>query len=125
MTLARAATNTNHLVNRIRHHAHPENTMKPDVTIRVRLLTTEEGGRSRGIAGPRYGCPLMVKEKGFDCRLLLQSSDLLELGNSYEVGVKFLNREAAVPELEVGKEVSLWEGKTIAVGKVVALHPAA
>ena len=98
--------------------------MNPDATIRIRLLTTKEGGRREAIEGPRYGCPLMVNERGFDCRLVLQDSDLLELGNSYEVGVKFLNRESAVSELEVGKQVSLWEGKTIAVGEVVALHSA-
>ena len=97
--------------------------MKADATIRIRLLTTEQGGRRGAIQGPRYGCPLMVNEKGFDCRLMLQESELLELGETYEVGVKFLNRELAIRELEAGKSVSLWEGKTIAIGQVVAIHP--
>jgi len=97
--------------------------MKPDATIRVRLLATDEGGRGGAITGPRYGCPLMINEKGFDCRLLLQDSDILEPGNAYEVGVKFLNRELAIPELKVGMQVTLWEGKTIAVGEVSAIHP--
>jgi hypothetical protein len=96
--------------------------MKPDATIRIRLLTTEEGGRRGAIKGPRYGCALMVKDKGFDCRLLLQDSESLELGNYYEVGVKFLNRESAVSELREGMRIRLWEGKTIANGEILAIH---
>jgi len=97
--------------------------MKPDATIRVRLLATDEGGRGGAIKGPRYGCPLMANGKGFDCRILLQDSDILEPGKSYEVGVKFLSPKLAVPELKVGLQVTLWEGKIIAVGEVAAIYP--
>lgn len=96
--------------------------MKPDATIRVRLLTPEEGGRLGAIQGPSYRCALIVNDKGFDCRLILQDTDLLEGGNSYEVGVKFLNRELAFAELAPKKKVALWEGKTIAVGEVILIH---
>jgi hypothetical protein len=96
--------------------------MIADATIRIRLLTTEEGGRLGAIRGPRYGCPLMVKGQGFDCRFLLNDEQRLELGHTHELGVKFLNADSACAALEVGMAVSLWEGKTIGVGEVITVH---
>lgn len=98
--------------------------MNPDATIRIRLLTTEQGGRLGAIQGPRYGCPVMIDEQGFDCRFVLEEAERLELGCTYDVGVKFLNPDSALRALEVGKTVSFWEGKTIATGEVVSISSA-
>ena len=92
--------------------------MKPDAIINVRVLTTAEGGRSTAIEGQFYACPLFVENEGFDCRLLLEGRRL-ELGTDYEVPVKFLYRELALPKLAAEKEVTLWEGRTVAKGLVV------
>lgn len=93
--------------------------MKPEAVIRVRFLTTEEGGRKSPIEGDKYGCPIMVNEHGFDCRFILDGGARFELGESYEISVKFLNPDLALKELREGIEISLWEGKTIARGEVV------
>lgn len=85
----------------------------PDINISVRFLTTSEGGRSQDVQGEYYRCPLFVDGEGFDCRLLLYGQHL-ELGKTYEVPVKFLSREHALPLLYVGKKVSLWEFRIIA-----------
>lgn len=94
--------------------------MKPDIIINVRFFTTAEGGRSTAVEGQFYACPLFVENEGFDCRLLLEGRRL-ELGSTYEVPVKFLYRELALPELTVGKEVLLWEGRNVAKGQVVKI----
>jgi len=96
--------------------------MKADVIIEVRLKTTAEGGRLEAIriAEKPYGCPLFIDGEGFDCRLLL-THQTLELGEVYELPVKFLRGDLALPKLSVGKPVTLWEGKEIAIGKVVRL----
>ena len=95
--------------------------MKPDAVIKVRFLTTEEGGRESAIEGERYGCPIMVDGHGFDCRFVLTGATRFDLGETYKIEVKFLNSESAMNELEIGTMISLWEGKTIAEGKILTL----
>ena len=94
--------------------------MKPDAKINVRFFTTPEGGRTTAVEGQFYGCPLFVDNEAFDCRLLLEGRRL-ELGTTYEVPVKFLFPELALPKLAVGKEVLLWEGRNVARGQVIEL----
>jgi len=92
--------------------------MQPDAIIEVRFKTTAEKGRQTAVTGEVYGCPLFVDGEAFDCRLCLDGRTL-DLGKTYEIGVKFLNPQLALPRLLPGKTVSLWEGKEIATGKVV------
>ncbi|MGD0586406.1 MAG: hypothetical protein ABSA86_11650 [Oryzomonas sp.] len=94
--------------------------MKPDAYIRVRFKTTAEGGRQGAIEGNIYGCPLFVNGEGFDCRLFHEGRTL-QLGETYEVAVKFLNPDFVMPMLSPGKSITLWEGKEIATGNVVRL----
>jgi hypothetical protein len=94
--------------------------MKPDAIIRVRFKKTAENGRSSAVEGAFYACPLFIDGQAFDCRLLL-SGRCLELGEYYEVPVKFLHRDFAIPQLAAGKNVVLWEGKDVANGSIVSL----
>ncbi|HTI70836.1 MAG TPA: hypothetical protein VMF06_12780 [Candidatus Limnocylindria bacterium] len=94
--------------------------MKPNILIEVRFKTTAEGGRQGPIVITEkpYGCPLLVEGESFDCRLLVDPQTL-HLGETYELPVKFLNSDLAMPKLSLGKAVRLWEGKDIATGEVV------
>lgn len=96
--------------------------MKPDVVIKVRFRTAAEGGRQGPIVigDGLYGCPLFVDGEAFDCRLLVKAQTL-ELGQTYELPVKFLDPDRALPKLSPGKAVRLWEGKDIATGEIVHL----
>ncbi|ULR88299.1 hypothetical protein [Comamonas sp. B21-038] len=94
--------------------------MKPDIIISVRFLHTSEGGRETPVQGQFYSCPLFVDGEGFDCRLLL-GGRRLELGECYEVPVKFLYRDKALPKMKPGTPVHLWEGRNIADAQVVQI----
>ncbi len=94
--------------------------MTPDAYIEVRFRTTEEGGRKTPVTGEFYACPLFIDGEAYDCRLLIKGMKL-ELGRSYEVPIKFLNRDLVVPKLFIGKCVILWEGKDVADGKVTRI----
>lgn len=95
--------------------------MQPDAVIEVTFLSCEEGGRTSPIEGDQYGCPLMVNGHGFDCRFVLSEASRFELGKTYPIRVKFLFPELALAELREGDAIRLWEGKTIARGKVLKL----
>ena len=79
--------------------------MKADVFISIRFKTTSQGGRQGNIAGNFYGCPLFVDGKGFDCRLLFDGQ-VLQLGETYEVGVKFFNPDLVLPKLSRGISIN-------------------
>ncbi len=96
--------------------------MNPDAIVRLRFLTSAEGGRSTGVRGPFYNCPLIVGGSAFDCRMLLNEHDF-KLGNTYEVGVKFLDSERALQALPIGTKFAIWEGRKVGSGEVVALLP--
>ena len=92
--------------------------MRFDAVVSVRFLLSAEGGRQGDIVGQLYACPLFVAGRAFDCRLLLQEGRAA-LGESYELPVAFLSPEEALAVANVGEAVSLWEGKTIALGRIL------
>ena len=97
--------------------------MKPDAFIRMRFRTTVEGGRENNIIilDIPYGCPLLVDNEAFDCRILIKNKTLF-LGETYELPIKLLSPELAFPRLFPGKTVKLWEGKDIASGEVLRVY---
>ncbi|MDR6872193.1 hypothetical protein J2Y55_003209 [Bosea sp. BE125] len=95
--------------------------LKPDALIEIRLLTPDQGGRQTPIVGEYFGCPLYVKGRAFDCRLFLEGKSI-EFGRSCLIRVKFLIFEDAKPFLKIDGQISLWEGKTIATGRIVEIY---
>ena len=83
--------------------------MEPDVYIKVRLKTNEQGGRKTSVKRKMslgvdfYACPLIVDDKAYDCRLLIGDKEI-ELGKYYEIPVKFLDKDAVLPNLSVVKK---------------------
>jgi hypothetical protein len=91
-----------------------------DIIIEVRFKTPSEGGRKSSISGNVYSCPLLIDGAAFDCRILL-GDKRIELGHTYDLEVRFLFRDLALPHLALGRAISLWEGKEIANGKIKAI----
>jgi hypothetical protein len=90
-------------------------------TIRVRFLTSGEGGRQTDVTGDVYACPMFIDGEAFDCRIYLNGKTLT-LGETYDVPVKFLNRELVLPRLATHKRVKLWEGKCVADAEVIHVN---
>jgi hypothetical protein len=64
----------------------------------VRFKTTDEGGRKTALVGEFYSCPFFVDGQAFDCRIYLDGKRI-ELGEWYQLPVKFLNRDLVMPML--------------------------
>ena len=96
--------------------------MQPDAIIKVLFKTAAEGGRQGNvvIADKPYACVMFVDGEAFDCRFLV-TDQTLQLGETYELPVKFLNPDLVLSKLSPGKPVRLWEGKDIATGEIVRL----
>ena len=98
--------------------------MKPDAIISVELLPTLSGGRSGATPASHFGCVFELNGEYFDCRLDLSESGPLMPGCTATVPVAFLYPENVVPRLTEGMPFHLWEGKTIATGRVISISSA-
>lgn len=100
--------------------------MKADIYIKVRFKTSAEGGRKTPLKrknplGPDfYACPMLINGKWYDCRLLIGNSEI-ELGEYYEIPVKFLDKDLVLPNLFIGENITLWEGKEVADVHVIKI----
>ena len=95
--------------------------LTPDILVRVRLRTAQEGGRQKGEIPPlQFRCPFVFEGEMFDCRLLLdQVQTTLQPGATYEqIPVKFLFPDLVKPRLRSGASFKLWDGQDIADGEV-------
>lgn len=95
---------------------------KHDALIQIRFFTTAEGGRKSDLFARHYGCPIFIDgydEHGFDCRFMLDTDTHLELGMTHNIKIKFLNPELALAQFKEVASISLWEGRTIAVGHIL------
>jgi hypothetical protein len=98
--------------------------MKADAIVEVELLATEDGGRNGPTPSDKFGCPLEIGSKFYDCRFDLTASGPLRPGCSSVVPVAFLFPEDAIPLLFEGATFKLWEGRTIGTGRVISMSSA-
>ena len=91
----------------------------PDLTVEIALLPTSEGGRAGAIVGEWYGCPIGATNAYFDVRFDLTSIHRVEPGTTAVLPAKFLDPTLALPQFQVGREFSIWEGRVIGTGRVL------
>ena len=95
--------------------------MKSDAIVLIELLPTLSGGRTGATPAKQFGCLFELDGEYFDCRLDLSEAGPLLPDKSATVPVAFLCPENVVPRLAAGTEFRLWEGRTIANGKIISL----
>ncbi|MGI6416374.1 MAG: hypothetical protein ACOX1P_11955 [Thermoguttaceae bacterium] len=94
--------------------------LKPDITARVRLYHTANGGKSTAIPPVQFGCVFRFEGEYFDCRLLLdQVQIMLNPGDAADVPIKFMFPELIKARLKHGDSFELWDGRDIAEGTVL------
>ena len=92
---------------------------QPDILAEVTLLSTAAGGRHGPTPADSFGCPLCFGGEYFDIRFDLSDIGHVAPGMTVRVPAKFLFPELIKPRLAVGSEFSLWEMRTIGIGKVI------
>ena len=93
----------------------------PDIMAVVHLLPTEYGGRSVPTPSDRFGCLFDYKGEYFESILLLYDIGSIGPGAEKEVPILFLSPEVIKHRLKAGDVFRLWEGRTIAHGRVTKL----
>jgi len=92
--------------------------VNPDVVASVHLFRAEDGGRQSSTPDNYLSCPLEVKNRYYDCRMLLFDVGRISPGMSAIVSIVFLDRESALTVFKEGVDFRIWEGKVIGTGRV-------
>lgn len=98
--------------------------MKADAIVDVKMFATTNGGRNGPTPPDKFGCPLEIEGKYYDCRFDLTASGPLRPGHSAVVPVAFLFPEDVIPLLSRETKFNLWEGRAIGSGRVVSISSA-
>jgi GTPase len=96
---------------------------RPYITAEISLLATSDGGRA--VPTPptgQFGCLMCFDDVCFDVRFDTTETGSMSPGQTLTATLRFLSPDLAIPRLSIGKQFSLREGRTIAVGRVIAIH---
>ena len=90
----------------------------PQITVRLKLLTTDRGGRDTPLPEGEYRGILNARGQHFSFRCEMPVEGL-ELGRTIDLDIEFLFPALALPFFKVRNEFNLWESGTIGYGRVV------
>ena len=96
----------------------------PDAIARVRLRTTEAGGRKSPIPPILYRCPVFFddqRREANDCAFFFNETGVTAEpgGPAVTVPIKFFVFELVAKKLHPGARFVLWEGKDIGEAEVI------
>ena len=97
------------------------NPIIADITIRLKLLTTERGGRAEALPGGEYRGILSARGQHFSFRCEVPAAGMA-LGDTVEMAVEFLFPDLALPFFKLNDEFNLWESGTVGYGRVLKVH---
>lgn len=99
--------------------------MTPGILAEVTFFPTAEGGRKGPTPASQFRCPLHYSGEFFDCCLDLSGIGPIAPGTTVQVRIEFLVPELIMPRLNPGDEFTLWDGRTVARGRVMVVLAAA
>ena len=92
---------------------------EPDITAKVALTRSEDGGRAGPILSEHFGCILVVDGAAYDVRLRLQEP--FAPGEQRTIGIDFLDPNSA-SRMRPGATFALRELRHVATGFVLTIQ---
>jgi hypothetical protein len=99
------------------------NPLFPHIAAKVKLLTTDRGGRAEPIPEGEYQGIISARGQHFSFRCEMPPEGL-EPGSTVKLDIEFLFPHLAVPFFKDQLEFNIWEGGTVGYGRVVKLYTA-
>jgi hypothetical protein len=96
----------------------------PQISAKIKLLTTERGGRTEPLPEGEYRGILNARGQHFSFRCEIPGKGLA-LGDSIILDIEFLFPDLALAFFKPGNEFNLWESGTIGYGRVLSVYDAA
>ena len=89
----------------------------PQVTVRIKLLTPERGGREAALPPGEHRGILSARGQHFSFRAMIAPPGLL-LGETSLLDIEFIFPELAMPFFKDNDEFNVWEGGIVGYGRV-------
>lgn len=97
---------------------------QPQITVRMKLLSTERGGRTEAVPGGEYRGTFSARGQHFSFRCEAPPEGL-QLGETTVLDIEFLFPALALPFFKDKDEFNVWEGGIVGYGRVMkVLTPA-
>ncbi|NNC97003.1 MAG: hypothetical protein HKN88_02910 [Gammaproteobacteria bacterium] len=88
------------------------------VEARIKLMSIDDGGRNHALPKDvKFGCPLKINNSYFDARFIYDTKHEIKPGDTFTTELLFLSPDLVLPQINVGTEFELWEGKIIGYGQ--------
>lgn len=95
----------------------------PHMQVKLKLLTTERGGREKGLPAGEYRGILSARGQHVSFRCAVPAAGFA-LGETGTLDIEFLFPEMALPWFSASQEFNLWEGGTVGYGRVLKMYTA-
>jgi len=100
-----------------------DNPLFPQLTVKIKLLSTARGGRAEPIPEGEYRGILSARGQHFSFRCEAPPRGLAQ-GSTTTLDIEFLFPTLALPFFRDNGEFNVWEeGGTIGYGRVVKVYP--
>ena len=93
-----------------------------NIIAKVRFFSEKKGGRKSPTPKKIFGCPMVIKNNYYDCRLVLNDIGSIKPGNDIVVPIIFLDPQTVLPIIKKNDKFELWDGGIIAEGKVLKIN---
>lgn len=93
--------------------------MNSDIIAKINFYNENNGGRKGPTPSSFFNCPMVINNKYYDCRLLLNNIGSIKPGDKVVVPIKFLDSETVLKIITKNDTFTLWESGIIADGKVI------
>ena len=90
----------------------------PQIAVKIKLLTTDRGGRAEPLPAGEYRGVLSARGQHFSFRCEMPGDGLM-LGATVTLDIEFLFPQLALPFFKTGDEFNVWESGTIGYGRVL------
>jgi len=91
---------------------------KSHIIATIQMRPPGQSPRKKRTPSEWFGCPCVVDEEKWDCRLDLTDIGAIEPGDRVSVPMVFLSPQEVLPKLHPGKTFQLWDRGIIADGVV-------
>ena len=96
----------------------------PQIAVKVKLLTTDRGGRAESLPAGEYRGVLSARGQHFSFRCEMPGDGLM-LGATVTLDIEFVFPQLALRFFKTGDEFNVWDSGTIGYGRVLGQLTAA
>lgn len=97
--------------------------LKPELRVRIKLFSTSNSGKTCAILGALYHSVFSIAGENWSVRFAARQGEefMIQPGSTIDTDVQFLVPDDALSKFPVGSRFTVWEGRDVGQGLVLAV----